>query len=275
MIGAEGSNQIDLRGAAHAGDFSAERLGDLHGERAHASRRADDQHLLSRLHVRLADGLQRGTSGDGDGRGLLEGQVRRLGCELARLDAGVLGEGAVAGAVDLVARLELGHVLADGLDRSGEGPARVGGLGRADAEAREAHRVRQAGHAVPRAHVDAGGRHPHEYLVVADRRPGELVELQDALGLGAVAVLHDCLHRLHSGRDGRGVCERVERTRLHGFPAWAVIRPDPWDSVGEVLVHEPYAHGAFSGSRRDALGRVASHVTDGEHAGKRGLEWQA
>ena len=38
---------------------------------------------------------------------------------------------------------------------------------------------------------------------------------------------------------------------------------------GEVLVHEPYAHGTFSDSRRDALGRVASHITDGEHAGKR------
>jgi hypothetical protein len=44
---------------------------------------------------------------------------------------------------------------------------------------------------------------------------------------------------------------------------------------GEVLVHKPHAHGTFSSSRRDALGRVASHITDGEHAGKRGLEWQA
>ena len=44
---------------------------------------------------------------------------------------------------------------------------------------------------------------------------------------------------------------------------------------GEVLVHEPYAHGTFPDSRGDALGRVASHITDGEHAGKRRLEWQA
>jgi hypothetical protein len=44
---------------------------------------------------------------------------------------------------------------------------------------------------------------------------------------------------------------------------------------GEVVVHKPYAHGTLSGSRGDALGRVASHITDGEHARKRGLEWQA
>jgi hypothetical protein len=40
-------------------------------------------------------------------------------------------------------------------------------------------------------------------------------------------------------------------------------------------VDEPYAHGTFSGSGRDALGRVASDITDGEHARKRGLERQA
>ena len=72
VIGAEGSNQIDLGGTAHTSDFRTESLGDLNGKRANAARRADDQHLLPRLHVRLADGLQRGTARDGDGRGLRE-----------------------------------------------------------------------------------------------------------------------------------------------------------------------------------------------------------
>ena len=43
MIGAEGSDPVHLRGAAHTGDLSSEGPGDLDGEGAHASRRADDQ----------------------------------------------------------------------------------------------------------------------------------------------------------------------------------------------------------------------------------------
>ena len=50
VVGAEGADQVHLRGAAHAGDLGAERLGDLHGEAAHAARRADDQHVLPGLH---------------------------------------------------------------------------------------------------------------------------------------------------------------------------------------------------------------------------------
>ena len=76
VIGAESSDQIHLRCAADAGDLGSESPGDLHDERAHASRRADDQHLLPRLHVRLADCLERGDPGDGRGGRLLEGEVR-------------------------------------------------------------------------------------------------------------------------------------------------------------------------------------------------------
>ena len=39
-------------------------------------------------------------------------------------------------------------------------------------------------------------------------------------------------------------------------------------------MHESDANRAFSGSRRDALRRVAPHVTDGEHTWDRGLELQ-
>ena len=49
VVGAERSDQVHLRRAAHAGDFGAERLGDLHGERPHASGRADDQDLVPGL----------------------------------------------------------------------------------------------------------------------------------------------------------------------------------------------------------------------------------
>src|SRR2546426_500851 len=83
----------------------------------------------------------------------------------------VVGAGAVAGAVDLIARNELGHVLADGLDRSGHTPARVGGLGPAEPEARP-DEVGEAGHHMPRAPIHAGRTHVHQDLVVSDRWPG-------------------------------------------------------------------------------------------------------
>ena len=54
-------------------------LGDLHGERAHASRRAVDQDLLPRLNLSLvAKTLQRGDRRDRDRCRLLERQVGRL-----------------------------------------------------------------------------------------------------------------------------------------------------------------------------------------------------
>jgi hypothetical protein len=45
--------------------------------------------------------------------------------------------------------------------------------------------------------------------------------------------------------------------------------------IGEVLMHQPHAHGAFSSSRRDALRRLASDIADGEDPGKSGLEREA
>ena len=46
--------------------------------------------------------VQGGERRDRDGRRLREGKVHRLGCELVRSSAGVLGEGALAGPVDIV-----------------------------------------------------------------------------------------------------------------------------------------------------------------------------
>lgn len=74
---------------------------------------ADDQHLVARFHLCLADRLQRGDTGDRRRGRLLEGQVRRFRRELARLDAGVLRERAIAGAIDRIANSEPSHVLAD------------------------------------------------------------------------------------------------------------------------------------------------------------------
>jgi hypothetical protein len=61
VVRADGPDQVHLRGAAHAGDFGAVGLGDLHGERPDAARCADDQDLLPGLYMAVvADSLQCG-----------------------------------------------------------------------------------------------------------------------------------------------------------------------------------------------------------------------
>ena len=100
MVGAERADQLDVANAAHAGDVSAEGLGDLHGERADASRCAVDQHRLAGLH--LADVAQALQGGDGRDRhrcGLPDGQVDALGGEQALGDAGELGQATGGGEV--------------------------------------------------------------------------------------------------------------------------------------------------------------------------------
>src|SRR6516165_10858665 len=114
MIGTDRFDQLEVRGTAYAGHLGAERLGDLHGERADATGRAVDQYPLPRLQVRLvAHGLQRGEAGDGDGGSLLEGQPGGLGREVFRLAVHVLGQRPAAMAEDLLTRLELGDAPAD------------------------------------------------------------------------------------------------------------------------------------------------------------------
>jgi YesN/AraC family two-component response regulator len=57
----EGSDHIDISGAAHSGYIRAERLGDLHSEGAYSPRGAINQHFLPRLNFPfVAKTLQRG-----------------------------------------------------------------------------------------------------------------------------------------------------------------------------------------------------------------------
>ena len=79
VIRADGADHLDVPRAADAGHLGAERLGDLHGERPDAPRRAVDEHLLPRPDLAVvAKSLKRGAGGRGYGRGLLERQVARL-----------------------------------------------------------------------------------------------------------------------------------------------------------------------------------------------------
>jgi hypothetical protein len=93
----------------------------------------------------VANALEGGEPGDGDGSRVLEGQVRRLGRELVGSGPGVHGERGIADAARGVARLEAGHARTDCLDGSGEAPATVAVLRPAEAEIPPGEWDRQAG----------------------------------------------------------------------------------------------------------------------------------
>src|SRR5262249_26245625 len=78
-VGADGSDHVQIRGAAHAGYLCAKRLGDLHRERPDASGRAVNQDLLTGLKFSVvAKTLQRGESSDRYGSRLIERDRFRL-----------------------------------------------------------------------------------------------------------------------------------------------------------------------------------------------------
>ena len=187
VVGAEGADQVDLRRAAHAGDLGAERLGDLHRERADAAGRADDQHLLPRPGRRPWSRTACRAVSPEMGTAAACSKVRFAGlrASLSARRGAYSAKEPSADAEHLVARLR-------SRSRRRRPPRRVparlrpgiGVLRPAQPEAGEADRVGQAGHDVPGAPVHAGRVHPHQHLVVADRRPVDLREPQDVLGLG-------------------------------------------------------------------------------------------
>src|SRR6266480_1822214 len=118
MICAKRSDHVYNPRAAYAGHICAERLRDLHRERAYTSRRPVNQGLLPRLNLSLvAKSLQCRDAGDIDRSCLLEGQVNRLprdGSTLANTH--ILSKGPISPAKYLIARFELCDVLADRLN---------------------------------------------------------------------------------------------------------------------------------------------------------------
>src|SRR5438270_159520 len=117
LVRADRSDRLDVVRAADAGHVRAERLRDLHGERADAARRAVDEDALTRSELALvAKTLQRGEARHRDRRGLLEAEVDRLRRDVVRSRGHVLGEGAAALAVDRITGPKLRHVPADRLD---------------------------------------------------------------------------------------------------------------------------------------------------------------
>ncbi len=103
----------------------------------------------------------------------------------------VFGERAAAGAEDLVAGLERGHVRADSLDDAGDVGSRNGLLRPPEPEHEPRDERRAAGH-VPVGGIDAGGADADEDVVLPHLRPVDLLE-SEQVGR-AVLPLHDRLH---------------------------------------------------------------------------------
>ena len=195
-----GADQIQVARARHAGDLGAERLGDLHGERADAARRADDQHVLAGLYACACRAPPAAR------RPLRSGTVAASSNERF---AGLRRELRRAGRPRTRRRTRRSFrrprrpartrstLRADGRDGPRQTPTGVRRLGPAQPEADRSDQVGEAGHEVPGASIHAGRSNPHEDLVVARAwasRPG-----RDGAPprVRAVRVLHDRAHRLH------------------------------------------------------------------------------
>src|SRR5260370_41414149 len=110
-IRADGSDHFNVPRTANARNFSAERLGDLHSERTHASCRTVDQDLLPRLNPSLvAKTLQGGESGQRCRSNLLKRRVIGFPDQCRLGSNCILCKGPAAQAEDRVTRLELRYV---------------------------------------------------------------------------------------------------------------------------------------------------------------------
>ena len=180
VIGADRSDHVYVSRAAHAGDVCPERLGDLHGERTHASRRAIDQDLLPRLNLSLvAETLQRRDCGDPHGSRLLERQVGRLQRHCSILsNQHVLRERTGPPAENLITWFEPIDVPADRFDRTCKVDAQSCDLWFTQ-PGPQAHEVRRASHVMPVEWIDGSRANPDQNLVVSWSRLFDVLDLEN------------------------------------------------------------------------------------------------
>ena len=134
----------------------------------------------------VAKRLEGGECRDGYGRGLLKGQVGRLGQHRSVLvDADVLGERPaaatlveIAGTGHLVPWLEPGDVPAHRLDAPGHVGTEPSGLGPGQ-PGLTPDEVRRAPHEVEVQRVDGSCPHADQYVVVARDRQVDFLERED------------------------------------------------------------------------------------------------
>src|SRR5271166_3252655 len=97
VIRADGSDHVHVPRTAYANNLCAERLGYLHSERTHASRRTVNQDLLSRLNLSLvAKTLQCGQCRKRHRSRLLKRHVIRLHDQSRHGSTHILGKGPLA-----------------------------------------------------------------------------------------------------------------------------------------------------------------------------------
>src|SRR5260370_19852917 len=113
-ICADGSDHLHIPRTAYSRHIRSERLGDLHRERTHASRRTVNQDLLARLNLSLGPKtLQCGECRHGYGSTLLKRHVIGLADQCRLGTTHILGKSPAAHAEHLVAWFELGYVPAN------------------------------------------------------------------------------------------------------------------------------------------------------------------
>src|SRR5918999_3001826 len=127
----------------------SERLSHLNCESPHSTGRTDDEDSLPGGHpAHVAQRLECGDAGYGNGSGLIEGELRRLMDQVLLGDGGELGERTRGEPHDLVAWLESRHGSADGLHGARDVVPAHRDLRSTEAQ-HETGEIGPAGHVVP------------------------------------------------------------------------------------------------------------------------------
>src|SRR4051794_17191234 len=121
VIGADGSNEIDISRAAHARDFSPKCLCYLHRECSDASGRAVHQNFLSGLNLSLVTKtLQRGNRRNRHSGRLLEGHIGWLAYDSSiGQHTNVFRKGSIPPTENFIASLEARDTFANGFNCAG------------------------------------------------------------------------------------------------------------------------------------------------------------
>ena len=206
VVRADRSDQVHLRGAAHAGDGRAGCLRDLHRERSHAAARADHQHATGPAAPSPRRGRPAGRSCPEIGIAAACSKVRSAGFGTS-LSAGVTASSANEPARRCPSPRRPGRKPVTFAPTASTVPAtsqpRTATFGRRNPS------IGRAMYGIPAmmCHTSgprAGRVHPDEDVVLAHHGLLDVAELQHVRR--AVPILHDRLHRVLPLVGGASVC---------------------------------------------------------------------
>src|SRR2546425_6920836 len=174
------ADHVHVLRTAHGGHLRSERLGDLNGECAYASRRTVDQDFLPGPNVSFVTQTLHGGASRHRYRGrLLERQVGWLPDDSNVANGNILGKGLYAHAEDVISGLKLGHVPPDRFDAPSQVRSQNRVLGFEQAAHHRADDVRPASHRVPVTSIDGGRMNAYKDVIVLDGRLLNLSEFED------------------------------------------------------------------------------------------------